>query len=55
MSWAENPQLYSLIERLSQKIELKMPKVMVAEIPLPNALTYQWEQGSGDLNAPQYH
>ncbi len=37
---SENPRLYSMVERLSQKSGLKMPRVMVANIPVPNAFAY---------------
>jgi len=37
---SENPRLYSMVERLSQKSGLKMPKVMIANIPVPNAFAY---------------
>ncbi len=37
---SENPQLYATVERLSQKSKLKMPKVMIANIPVPNAFAY---------------
>jgi len=39
-SKSENPQLYSMVERLSQKSGLKMPRVMIANIPVPNAFAY---------------
>ncbi len=40
VSRSENPQLYSTVERLSQKSGLKMPRVMIANIPIPNAFAY---------------
>jgi heat shock protein HtpX len=40
VSRSENPRLYSIVERLSQKSGLKMPKVMIANIPVPNAFAY---------------
>ncbi|MHA1596791.1 MAG: zinc metalloprotease HtpX [Candidatus Asgardarchaeia archaeon] len=36
----ENPWLYTTVERLSRKMGVKMPKVMVADIPIPNAFAY---------------
>ncbi|MGD8505268.1 MAG: zinc metalloprotease HtpX [Candidatus Bathyarchaeota archaeon] len=40
VSRSENPQLYATVERLTQKSNLKMPKVMIANIPIPNAFAY---------------
>jgi len=37
---SEKPQLHAMVERLSQKSGLKMPRVMVAKIPIPNAFAY---------------
>ena len=37
---SEDPKLYGMVERLSQKSGIKMPKVMIAQIPLPNAFAY---------------
>jgi len=37
---SENPELYGMVERLSQKSGIKMPKVMLANIPIPNAFAY---------------
>lgn len=39
-SEAENPQLYSMVKRLSSRSGLKMPRVMIASIPVPNAFAY---------------
>lgn len=36
----EYPKIYRFVESLSQKIGLKTPKIMVAEIPIPNAFAY---------------
>lgn len=36
----DNPKLYNTVKRLSEKIGLKMPKVMIAQIPIPNAFAY---------------
>ncbi|MCD6380771.1 MAG: M48 family metalloprotease, partial [Candidatus Odinarchaeota archaeon] len=36
----ENPWLYTTVERLSGKMGIKMPKVMIANIPIPNAFAY---------------
>jgi len=35
-----NAQLYGMVERLSDKSGMKMPKVMIADIPVPNAFAY---------------
>lgn len=40
VSRSEDPKLYGIVERLSQKSGIKMPKVMIAQIPLPNAFAY---------------
>jgi len=34
------PRLYDIVERLSAKSGIAMPKVMVADIPIPNAFAY---------------
>ncbi|MEM2851444.1 MAG: zinc metalloprotease HtpX [Candidatus Bathyarchaeia archaeon] len=36
----ENPELYGIVESLSRKSGIKMPEVMVAKIPIPNAFAY---------------
>jgi len=36
----ENPKLYSMVERLSAKSGIKMPRVMIANMPVPNAFAY---------------
>jgi len=36
----ENPKLYGMVENLSQKSGIKMPGVMIANIPVPNAFAY---------------
>lgn len=36
----ENPKLYSMVENLSRKANMKMPRVMIARIPIPNAFAY---------------
>ncbi|MGQ9680395.1 MAG: zinc metalloprotease HtpX [Candidatus Bathyarchaeia archaeon] len=36
----EYPRLYSMIERLSEKSRIKIPKIMIANIPIPNAFAY---------------
>lgn len=40
VSESENPKLYDMVNGLSQKIGLKMPKLMIANIPIPNAFAY---------------
>ena len=36
----ENPKLYDMVERLSQKSKMSMPQIMIANIPIPNAFAY---------------
>ncbi|MCK5563428.1 M48 family metalloprotease, partial [Candidatus Bathyarchaeota archaeon] len=40
VSRSENPKLYGMVEELSRKSGIKMPKVMLANIPVPNAFAY---------------
>lgn len=40
VSMIEEPGLHEIVERLSVKSGLKKPKVMVANIPIPNAFAY---------------
>jgi heat shock protein HtpX len=40
VSRADQPKLYGMVESLSHKIGVKMPKVMIANIGLPNAFAY---------------
>jgi heat shock protein HtpX len=37
---SEHPELHSMVERLSQKSGIKKPRVMIANIPIPNAFAY---------------
>jgi len=37
---SENPKLHEVVERLSRKSGIKMPRVMVAQVPIPNAFAY---------------
>jgi len=37
---SEHPELHSMVERLSQKSGIKKPRVMIANIPVPNAFAY---------------
>jgi len=37
---SDNPKLYATIENLSRKIGVKTPKLMIANIPIPNAFAY---------------
>jgi len=39
-SRTENPELYGMVENLSRKSGIKMPRVMIAHIPVPNAFAY---------------
>jgi heat shock protein HtpX len=36
----EQPQLHSMLDNLSQKSGIKKPRLMIADIPLPNAFAY---------------
>jgi heat shock protein HtpX len=40
VSRSENPKLYEMVERLSRKSGISMPRVMIAHIPVPNAFAY---------------
>jgi len=40
VSKTDQPKLYGMVESLSHKIGVKMPKVMIANIGLPNAFAY---------------
>ena len=40
ISRRDNPKLYSMVERLSRASGIKMPKVMLANVPIPNAFAY---------------
>jgi heat shock protein HtpX len=40
VSKSENPRLHAMVERLSQKSGIKKPRVMIANIPVPNAFAY---------------
>lgn len=40
LSENENPKLHELVENLSRKSEIKKPKLMLAQIPIPNAFAY---------------
>jgi heat shock protein HtpX len=36
----ENPKLHEMVENLSQKTKIKTPRLMLAQIPIPNAFAY---------------
>jgi len=36
----ENPKLHEIVENLSRKSQIKKPKLMLAQIPIPNAFAY---------------
>ena len=36
----ERPDLYGMVERLSRRTDIDMPRVMIANIPIPNAFAY---------------
>lgn len=40
VSKSEKPRLHEMVERLSKKSGLKKPRVMIANIPIPNAFAY---------------
>lgn len=40
ISQQENPQLYNTVNELSRKSGIKMPRLMLARIPIPNAFAY---------------
>jgi heat shock protein HtpX len=40
VSAAEKPELHAMVQRLSDKSGLKKPRVMIANIPIPNAFAY---------------
>ncbi len=40
VSQSEKPKLHEMVERLSQKSKMKKPRVMVANMPIPNAFAY---------------
>jgi len=40
VSRSEKPKLHEMVERLSEKSGLKKPRVMIANIPIPNAFAY---------------
>ncbi|MGQ9543171.1 MAG: zinc metalloprotease HtpX [Candidatus Bathyarchaeia archaeon] len=40
VSETADPKLHSIVSRLSQRLGLKMPRIMIANIPIPNAFAY---------------
>lgn len=40
VSASEKPELHAMVQRLSEKSGLKKPRVMIANIPIPNAFAY---------------
>ena len=40
LSQQENPQLHQVVEDLSRKSGIKTPRLMLAQIPIPNAFAY---------------
>jgi len=40
VSRSDNPKLYSMVERLAAKAKMTMPKIGIADIPIPNAFAY---------------
>jgi heat shock protein HtpX len=49
VSRSDNPRLYGMVERISQKTGLKMPKVMIANMPIPNAFAYSAPLGGSHV------
>lgn len=37
---SDTPGIYNLVQRLAQKSQISMPRVMIANIPIPNAFAY---------------
>jgi len=40
VSRAEEPELYNMVDRISQKSHIKPPQLVIARIPIPNAFAY---------------
>jgi heat shock protein HtpX len=40
LSQNENPQLHQMVENLSEKSKISKPKLMLSQIPIPNAFAY---------------
>jgi len=40
ISRSKNPKLYNIVKELSRKSGIKMPRLMLARIPIPNAFAY---------------
>jgi heat shock protein HtpX len=40
VSRVEEPELYNMVDRLSQKSNIKPPTLVIAKIPIPNAFAY---------------
>lgn len=40
VSESENPRLHAMVERLSRRSGIRKPRVMIANIPVPNAFAY---------------
>lgn len=40
VTMSEEPRLFLMVERLSKKSGIKLPKLMIADIPMPNAFAY---------------
>ena len=40
VTMSEEPRLFLMVERLSKKSGIKLPKLMIADIPIPNAFAY---------------
>ncbi len=40
VSSLDRPDLYNMVERVSQRARISMPRVMIANIPIPNAFAY---------------
>ncbi len=40
VSREESPELYRMVEKLAERSRLPMPRVMIADVPIPNAFAY---------------
>ncbi|MCW4020425.1 MAG: zinc metalloprotease HtpX [Candidatus Bathyarchaeota archaeon] len=40
VSKSQEPELYSMVEKISRKSRIKTPQLMIAKIPIPNAFAY---------------
>ncbi|HOJ63346.1 MAG TPA: zinc metalloprotease HtpX [Spirochaetota bacterium] len=45
----ENPQLYDMVKELSENAKIKMPKVAISEINIPNAFAFGYGKNNGSV------